>query len=152
MGGGGHSSCLESLREESGLITCSPPAPSHCHCLPAMVMVGGRKCPQLSNFSQRSPPFGPYCPLPLPFHFLSWPFSASPKLFLRHSTPPITIAMYCTHPVCFASVCFLLSMQVCACHFRNRTTHYKSSTPELGPASFAAGRCNSRPPCQYLPF
>ena len=89
MGGGGHSSCLESLREESGLITCSPPAPSHCHCLPAMVMVGGRKCPQLSNFSQRSPPFGPYCPLPLPFHFLSLPFCTSPKLYQRHSTPPL---------------------------------------------------------------
>ena len=34
------SSCLESLRGESGLIiTCSPPAPSHClYYLPAMVM------------------------------------------------------------------------------------------------------------------
>ena len=34
------SSCLESLRGESGLMTCSPQAPSHClYYLPAMVMV-----------------------------------------------------------------------------------------------------------------
>ena len=34
-----HSSCLESLRGASELITCSPPAPSHClYYLPAMAM------------------------------------------------------------------------------------------------------------------
>ena len=44
------SSCLESLRGESGLITCSPQAPSHClYYLPAMVM-GGPQGPPTKVF------------------------------------------------------------------------------------------------------